>query len=764
LSRNLELGLTPRELQVARLVRTGLTDREIGGRLFITRRTAEWHVKQILNKLGFNSRSQVAAWVAYDEAVGSVVAAPNGRRHNLPLQLTTFVGRGIELAELQRLLAVKRLVTLTAVGGAGKTRLALEVADRARNAYPDGAWLVDLSQVKDGYPVARVFGSTLEVHERPRQPIAETVLEHLRGRHVLLVVDNCEHVIADCARLVDAILRSCTAVTVLATSREPLRVNGETVWRVASLTVPDPEGLIDPREVARYEAVGLFLDRAQLAAPGFEITTDNASAIAQLCRRLDGIPLAIELAAAYAGLMSPEQILNRLRNRFGLLTGGSHAGPARHRTLQSALDWSHDLLSDDEQKLFRRVSVFAGSFSLDAVEQVCSDRDLEVDAIAGLLGGLVDKSLVVASVERSAPIRFRMLETLQQYGRQRLAEHGEMERLNLSHSKFYLAVAQEASPQLRGREQQVWHQRLASDVSNLRLALQWSGANEPDASMRLIIALSDFWYVDGLVEEGDGWLRRALGTYPTRNRLRAEALARGGLVSYWRDDVDSASARWHECLEIYRELDDRDGVAQGLRWVGELTEWQGDLAAARNCFDGSLEIARASGDEMLIADVLRQLGRLAMREGDHEKARGCLQESLAYYQKIGDHRFINVTLGYLGLSAINSGDFAAARTHLEDGLAIARVLDFTIGLATPLMYFAALAAAQGHPSRALRLSGASEALAASAGAVATRLTRPLVEMWLDKSRLELGPRRSATCRSEGRAMSRERAVAYALKS
>jgi len=763
LSRKLELGLTARELQVARLVRAGLTDRDIAGRLFITRRTAEWHVKQILNKLGFNSRSQVAAWVAYDEAVGSVAASPKRHRHNLPLQLTTFVGRGNELAELQRLIGVKRLVTLTGVGGAGKTRLALEVADRALHAYPDGAWLVDLSQIKDGYPVARVFGSTLAVHESPRQPIAETVLKHLHGRHVLLVVDNCEHVISDCAGLVDAILRSCSAVTVLATSREPLHVNGETVWRVASLAVPDPRALIDLRDLAQYEAVGLFLDRAQLAAPGFEITADNASAIAQLCRQLDGIPLAIELAAAYAGLMSPEQILNRLQHRFGLLTGGSRAGPVRHRTLQAALDWSHDLLSEDERRLFRRVSVFPGSFSLDAVEQVCSDRDLELDAIAGLLGGLVDKSLVIASVDGSAPIRFRMLETLQQYGQQRLAEHGETDRLNRSHSEFFLSVAQQASPQLRGREQQVWHQRLAYDVSNLRLALEWTGAHEPDASMRLIIALSDFWYVDGLVEEGDGWLRRALDSYPTRNRLRAEALARGGLVSYWRDDVESASARWHECLEIYRELDDRDGVAQGLRWVGELTEWQGDLAAARKCFDGSLEIARASGDEMLVADIRRQLGRLAMREGDHEKARGCLEESLAFYQKIGDHRFINVTLGYLGLNAIDIGDFAAARTHLEQALAIARVLDFTIGLATPLMYFAALAAAQGHPSRALRLSGAAEALAASAGAVATRLTRPLVELWLDKSRIELGQRRSATYRAEGRAMSRERAVAYALK-
>jgi predicted ATPase len=579
----------------------------------------------------------------------------------------------------------------------------------------------------------------------------------------LLVVDNCEHVIEDCAALVDAIHRSCPGVTLLATSRERLRVSGETVWRVASLAVPDPHALIDLLELAQYEAVGLFLDRAQLAAPGFEITAENASAIGQLCRRLDGIPLAIELAAARAGSMSPDQILNRLQNRFELLTGGSRAGPARHRTLQAAIDWSHDLLREDERRLFRRLSVFAGSFSLEAVEQVCSDPDLEVEAIAGLLGSLVDKSLVVASVEGSAPIRFRMLETLQQYGQERLAENGEVERLNRCHSEFFGSVAEQASPKLRGHEQQAWHLRLADDVSNLRLALKWSVGHEPDASLRLIIALTDFWYIAGLVEEGDGWLKRALGSYSARNRLRAEALARGGLVSYWRDDIESASARWHECLDIYRELDDRAGIGQGLRWVGELTEWQGDLEGARKCFDGSLAIAREADDAMSIADLLRQLGRLAMKEGDHENAHTYLQESLAYYKRIGDHRFINVVHGYLGLNSIDRGDFAAARSHLEQGLAIARVLDFTIGLATPLMYFAALAAAEGHPSRALRLSGASEALAASAGAVATRLTRSVVERWLDQSRLELGPKRSAAYWAEGRAMSRERAIEYALK-
>ena len=287
------------------------------------------------------------------------------QRHNLPLQLTTFVGRRSELAEIQALLAAKRFVTLTGVGGAGKTRLALEVAEETLAGYPDGAWLVDLTPIKEGHLVARVFGSALGVQERPRQPMAQTLLLHLRGQRLLLVVDNCEHVIEGCAALVDSILRSCPSITLLATSREALRVSGETVKRVAPMAVP-PATTIDLPQLAQCEAVGLFLNRAQLAAPGFEMSLENAPAVADICHCLDGIPLAIELAAARVGFMSPNQIFKRLEDRFGFLTGGIRSGPARHRTLQSAIDWSHALLNDLERTLFRRISVFTGSFSLEA--------------------------------------------------------------------------------------------------------------------------------------------------------------------------------------------------------------------------------------------------------------------------------------------------------------------------------------------------------------------------------------------------------------
>lgn len=763
MSKSLDQGLTSRERQVALLVRDGLTDREIAERLFIGRRTAEWHVKQIFNKLGFNSRAQLAAWVAHDEASGATTEPSKDQRHNLPFQLTTFVGRVDEVAEIQRLLATKRLVTLTAVGGAGKTRLALEVATRSLDGYPDGTWLVDLTPIRDDDLVSRVFGSTLRVHERARQPIAQTLIQHLRGKRLLLVVDNCEHVIQGCARLIDPILRSCVDITFLATSRESLRIGGETVRRVAPLAVPDHAAQIDLDDLAQCEAVSLFLDRAKSAAPGFEMSVENAPSIAELCRRLDGIPLAIELAAARAGLMSPNQILSRMQDRFQLLTSGSRAGPERHRTLKAAIDWSHDLLSEQERTLFRRLSVFAGSFSVEAVEEVCSSDDLDAGAIIGLLGSLVDKSLVIGIDHGTAPIRFRMLDTLHEYGRERLAEGGEVERIQERHCEFFVSIAAEAAPNLRSHEQRAWHQRLGDDISNLRAALAWSRSRAIMAHVQLATTLTDFWYVHGLVQEGEAWIDGALAAYPVRDQLRARALEHGGHLFFWRADLEGYSSRCHEFLDIYQELGDQMGIGRGLARVGEVAEWRGDLEKAHSCYERALVLSKQTGDTGYVGVTLRNLGRLAMREGDHALACSYLDESVSWNEVLGDQLQKCWATAYLGLNAVDSGDLVVARSHLKQSVAIGQAIDSPIALATSLMYFAVLAAAQQDPIRALRLAGASEALAEFAGAAPIRLTRPMVEPWLDRSRRTAGPERSAALREEGRAMSRQRAVEYALK-
>ena len=762
MSSHREQRLTLRELQVARLVRDGLTDRGIAGRLFISRRTAEWHLKQIFNKLGVSSRAQVAAWIAQEQAAGSEAPAPGTHRNNLPVQLTTFVGRADELAEIARLLATRRLVTLIGVAGIGKTRLAQEVTAQTIDAYPDGAWLVDLTPIHDGRLIPGAFGSALCVHERPRQPMSQTLVQHLRGRRLLLLVDNCEHLLEDCARLVDTILRSSDGVTILATSREPLRVNGETVWRVRSLTVPLSDTRVELDDLRRYEAVRLFLDRAQLATPAFQLSAQNAGAVGGLCRGLDGIPLGIELAAARTSLMTPDQILDRLQDRFVLLTGGSRTGPARHRSLQFALDWSHALLSLAEQTLFRRLSVFAGSFSLEAVEHVCSDDHLEVAAVPGLLASLVDKSLVVAAPGGSTAIRFRILETLHRYGQERLEESGELERLHRRHCEFFVSLAEEALMKLRGPDLKTWHERLAEDISNLRVALAWSHRREPVASLRLSCGLYDFWLIHGLVLEGNGWAEGALANYAARDEVRAAALGDGGWLSYWCNDVAGASARWNECLDIYQELGDRRGVGHSLIQLGTLALWKGDLRRMHEYGEAGLAIARELEDVEWIWPALRHLGLLAIMEHDHTRARVYLEESLSWIERSGNQRQRHHSLQYLGMNALESGDYAAARSLLNEALSIADALDFRIGVVGTLMFLAVLAAAQSNPVRALRLAGASESLSEPLAHDPLRVSKPLVERWLEPIRQELGPERSTIWLAEGRAMPEEHAIEYAL--
>jgi predicted ATPase/DNA-binding CsgD family transcriptional regulator len=758
--KELEARLTARELQVALLVREGLTDREIAARLLIGRRTAEWHVKQIFDKLGISSRSQLAAWTA-EHALTLTPTSDQGPRHNLPLQLTTFVGRSPDLVGVRRILAANRIVTLTGVAGAGKTRLALEVTVRTLDEYPDGARFVDLTAIKDESLVDASFASALGIGERPRQPLAQTLLDNLRDRRLLLLVDNCEHVIGRCAELIDQIVRSCPDVTILATSREPLRVNGETIWPVPPLVSPDAMGS-DLDELAECESVSLFIDRAQHVVPNFALAVSNAGAVAELCRRLDGLPLAIELAAARVSAVPPADMLSRLESRFGLLAGGSRSGPSRHQSLQSALDWSYDLLGAAEQLLFCRLAVFEGGFDLEAVEKVCPDEQLLAASMAALLSSLVDKSLVIGSSPGVDRGRFRMLDTVHQYAREQLEQKGEPGRLRDRHCEFFLSVAEAAAPNLRGRDRSKWQQTVAADVSNMRAALVWSRSNDLKANLRLTGALVDFWYLNGMVQEGDSWFETALGAYLERDGLRAQALEGGAQISFWRADLDRYAARSQECLEVYRELGDNGGIARALSQVGEVLEWQGDPNQAKTYFDQALSIARTTGATGLAVRCLRNLGRLAIRSRHHAEAQSLLQQSLDLNEKYGDQLMKNWALMYLGLNSVDSGNPSQAHSYLQQAIRIGIEFGWKVGVATPLMYFAALAAADGDSTRAMRLAGASQALAESAGAAPIRLTRPIVDRWLDLARNELGTEQSAAAMAEGRAMSWQAAIDYAL--
>ena len=444
---------------------------------------------------------------------GRLIAFPGGHRdasppNNLPLELSSFVGREKELAEVRRLLESSRLLTLTGSGGCGKTRLALAAGELVEG-FEDGVWVVDLAPLADPSLVPQAVASTLGVREQPGRLPTGTLSDYLGSKKVLLILDNCEHLVGACAELAEALLRSCPGLGVLATSREALGITGEVAWPVPALSLPDVRRLPDIESLLHYESAPLFVERAAAVRPTFALTEQNAVAVAQICYRLDGIPLAIELAAARAKVLSVEQIAERLDDCFRLLAAGGRTAMPRHRTLHATMDWSHELLPDEERALFRRLSVFAGGFSLEAAESVCAGEDLERDDVLELLSHLVDKSLVVTS-DRDGETRYRLLETIRQYTREKLSESGEAGQVREWHAGYYLALAEAAEPELKGERQVAWLERFERDHDNLRAAMRWLlERGESEKAARLGWALWLFWWIRGTSpRDGARWSRR----------------------------------------------------------------------------------------------------------------------------------------------------------------------------------------------------------------------------------------------------------------
>ncbi|MEJ7816454.1 MAG: AAA family ATPase, partial [Rubrobacter sp.] len=436
-----------------------------------------------------------------------MVAVPGGHQdasltNNLPLELSSFVGREKELAEVKRLLEDTRLLTLTGAGGCGKTRLALAIASELLEGFEDGVWMVELVPLADPSLVPQAVASTLGVREEPGRSPTETLSDYLGSKKLLLVLDNCEHLIEACAALAETLLRSCSELRVLATSREALGITGEVAWPVPSLSLPDLRRLPAVESLPQYESALLFVERAEAVKPDFALTEQNAPAVAQVCYRLDGIPLAIELAAARVKVLPVEQISERLDDCFRLLAAGSRTAMPRHRTLHATMDWSHELLPEAERTLFRRLSVFSGGFSLDAAEWVCAGEELERDEGLELLSHLVDKSLVVAR-EEGGEARYRLLETVRQYGWERLSESDEAVEFRERHAGYYLALAEEAEPELKREGQVAWLERLERERDNLRAAMRWLlGRGELEEVARLGWALWLFWGIRAHFAEG----------------------------------------------------------------------------------------------------------------------------------------------------------------------------------------------------------------------------------------------------------------------
>ncbi|MBV9797145.1 MAG: adenylate/guanylate cyclase domain-containing protein, partial [Solirubrobacterales bacterium] len=522
----------------------------------------------------------------------SLDAFPN----NLPDQLTTFVGRVEELAQLRGAVGETRLLTLTGAGGAGKTRLALQLAADLLERFADGAWWVDLAQISDPQLVAEALAGVLGVRPLPDMTMLEACANHLASARALVALDNCEHLLAGSAEVAEGLLRACSELVVIATSRTPLGVPGETDWRIPALSLPPPERRRDTLEaVGQFDAVRLFIERARKARPNFTVTNDNAPEVAEICMELDGLPLAIELAAARVRMMSVEQIAAGLGDRFHLLTGGTRTVLPRHQTLRASVDWSHDLLGEAERMLLRRLSVFAGGFTLDLAEAVCADDSLARVTVLDLLASLVDKSLVVAD-ERAGAVRYRLLETVRQYALERLLDSGEAAGVRDRHRDAMLELAEAIAPQLHGPSQREWLEVLDREAANLTAALEHAVATDSERALRLSVALTFWWRLRGLLRAGDRGFTRALeAADPTPSSLRAYALWGGGYMSVFLGDFAAAFAHGEEARAVAEEVGDEAALARALGLLAFLQVFP-DPVRAGQAAEQAYGFARASSD------------------------------------------------------------------------------------------------------------------------------------------------------------------------
>jgi non-specific serine/threonine protein kinase len=647
----------------------------------------------------FASAREVGAALA---ATAVQLQSPAEPRNNLPIQLSSFVGRERELAQVKRMLTTSRLVTLVGAGGCGKTRLALQVAGELITEYPDGVWLVELGALSDPALIVQKAASVLGLGEEVDRPLLAMLTDLLRVKNLLLVLDNCEHLISACAQLAGTLLQACPNLWILATSRETLGIVGESAFGVPSLSVPDP-GRVSSVEVDLasdllvYEGVRLFIERAIAVQPNFKMTDANAYAVAQICYRLDGIPLAIELAAARGGALSVEQIAARLDDRFRLLTGGSRTALPRHQTLQALIDWSYELLPEAERVLLRRLSVFAGGWTLEASETVCAEDGIQADDVLDLLTHLVDKSLVVVE-ERNGEARYRMLDTIQQYAREKVLESGDAARVRARHLDFFVKMAEEAESKLRSAGQLMWLNRLETEAHNLRAALAWTqGSGATEAGLRLAGALFWFWLLRGYANEGRRWLEGMLiltGGFG-RTQARAKALWAAGFLAVGQGDIIAGRSRLDESLAIFRERGDQEGTADSLLGLGRAAYFQGDYAAARSLFEESLAISRAAEYAWGSAQALYRLGMVLLIQGDYAQARPHFEESVAIFRELGDRWGLSYSLSALGDEALRRGDYAIAHSVLEESLRVFQELGSRSGTAMSLSELGWLALSQG---------------------------------------------------------------------
>ena len=736
-------------------------------------------------------------------------------RTNFPVQLTSFIGREHELVEVERLLSTSRLVTLTGPGGSGKTRLAIQSAKKASSSFADGSWLVELVLLRDAALIPQLVVQALGIPHGSDRPVLDSLLDHLQSKDLLMVLDNCEHLMTACTQLVQLLLSRAPRLHILATSREALLVPGESIYQVAgmawpsSLTEDGPNSPSDPQadDLLQYDAVQLFVERARAVLPFFDLTSENALAIIDICRKLDGLPLALELASARVNVLTVQQIAERLDDRFNLLVATRHrpAG-AHHHTLRAAIDWSYDLLSTPEQVMLQRLSIFAGGCSLGAAERICPGDGIDRGQVLDVLASLVNKSLVVAQTLHGSEARYDMLESIQGYAHEKLSESSQLVAMRTRHLQYFLETAEETTPKLSGQYQQLWLNWLEGEYSNIRSALTWSlESDRVEAGLRIAIAIYQFWTIRDYVEEGLTWFERLLAQADERISLvvRANALAYAAFLAGFRGNTAAQLAYGKEAAALAEAAGDEgkqalawalNAQAYGARAAGDhLTEFAlykreiqlsrelgdpyllgvslsttsfsamslGKYDEAREMLDEGLALMRELENPYRIAMALNFSGDLARCERNYVQAQKSYQESISLLRKIDAPRDLASVLHNLGYTCLRLGEFKRALSLFDESMSIQQAQQNLPGVGECLLGFAAMAVVSGLPAAGARLMAAAIAIGGERIATAWAATRMEYESYHAAIHAELGEKVFQEEHEAGRRLSLEDAVAYA---
>jgi predicted ATPase/class 3 adenylate cyclase len=683
-------------------------------------------------------------------ALRSLEATPN----NLPQQLTSFIGREHEVPEVERLLAGARLLTLFGAGGIGKTRLSLQVAADVMDDYPDGVWLVELAPLGDGSLVAQSVASVLGVKEEPGRTVVEALSKYVKKGRMLIVLDNCEHLLQPVAELARQLLQAGPQLKILATSREHLHIAGETTHLVPPLASPTQNETAKPEELVRYEAVRLFVERAEAAQPGFRLTTQNAAAVTDICTRLDGIPLAIELAAARVRALSVETIDARLGDRFRLLTGGDRTALPRQQTLRALIDWSYDLLTEGERGLLRRLAVFAGGWTLEAAEAVGTGGEISLAQVLDLLTHLTEKSLVTPEAGGG---RFRLLETVRQYAVERLDESGEAGEVRTRHLAFFLALVEKARPQLVGPGQRLWLAKLDPERENILAAHSWCDRAEggADLGVSLVYAIKPYCFNRGQLDLGHRLTVEALARKGAQSRStgRCKVLCDAGQYCSFMGRYREAQKHLEESLAIARELGNRDMIARVLQPLSMALLGQGLLTEARTHLEEALALAMQLGDKRELAGAINALAQIQRIQNDLEAAEPLCEQVVALARELGDREITAIGLLNLAMVLLGRGSIERARTSLLEAAKIAEETGSRPAGQSVLEVSSALSALRADWEQSARFYGAAEALMESTGMQRDPTDDAFLQPFIAKARDALGSAAFASFEQAGRALS-----------